>query len=160
MASSAWRHQIGQNITAHIREEAHSVIVCFSAITPSPLPPSLNSLSIATGFPKTHLDTALRGTGIHINTLYCTFSITFYKSVYHCTKCKCSTANESAGQCTEREENLFWGADLKLRCYSKLCLLWVMWSVSGRISLWKWKIWVYVHILRGPDFPGNGSLSC
>lgn len=31
--------------------------------------------------PKTHLDSALRVTGIYINTLYCTFSITFYKSV-------------------------------------------------------------------------------
>lgn len=50
---------------------------------------SLNSNRL----PKTHLDTALRGPGIHINTLYCTFSITFYKSGYHCTKSQCSIAD-------------------------------------------------------------------
>lgn len=88
---SAWRHPIGQNITAHIRERC-TRCDCLSLL--SSTLPLFNQSFNSNRLPKTHLDTALRGTGTHIDTLYCTFSITFYKkkSVYHCTKYRCSIA--------------------------------------------------------------------
>ena len=87
---SAWRHPIGQNITAHIRERCTR---CDYLSLLSSTLPLFNQSFNSNRLPKTHLDTALRGTGIHIDTLYCTFSITFYKkSVYHCTKYRCSIA--------------------------------------------------------------------
>lgn len=53
---------------------------CDCILLSSLLPPFKQSFN-SNRLPKTHLDTALCGTGIHINTLYCTFSITFYKPV-------------------------------------------------------------------------------
>lgn len=73
---SAWRHPIGQNITAHIRERC-TRCDCLSLL--SSTLPLFNQSFNSNRLPKTHLDTALRGTGTHIDTLYCTFSITFYK---------------------------------------------------------------------------------
>lgn len=115
-ALSAWRHQIGQNISAHIREDAHSVIVFSSVITPS-------SLNNSNRLPKTHLGITWCGTGIHINTLYCTFSITFYKI---CLFCHCTNVvlqNQSM-ICVQRVSFIDLGLKMLYKTYKYFRRIW------------------------------------